>query len=150
MATLIDEVVSRIRSVAGGPFGDDGSDDGCKVFSDFAPAVDLPYAIVYEVGEGYRFMSRGPAGIPYIADGRLHVDIYADDREQARQLGALVFLALDDCEKLLNPAEGPVFMIRAASAHFTPYAEVGPGGSATVFLRNLNIHYEQQRIIGNG
>lgn len=135
--------------MAGGAFGDDGTDAGCKVWGDFVPPESLPWGVVYEASESYSYMSRGPAGVPYLADGQIGMDIYADDRQRARDLGVAVAYALADSEAVLRPDEGRVTMIRVTRASFAPVSDVAPESGA-IFRRSLVIQYQQQRMIGNG
>lgn len=147
MPSLIDEIVRHVRETLAGPFGDDLTDAGCKVWGDLVPPESLPWGVLYEVGESYTFMTRaGEPGTPYLADGQINMDVFAADREQARTLGVQVAHALDDCESLLSPEEGPVMMLRVVRAAFVPVATVAPGSGA-IFQRSLTISYQQQRII---
>lgn len=147
--TFIEEVVRYLRGAAGSAFGDDGSDAGCKIFGDFAPQIDFPYAVVYEITEHLSFMTKAGGYISAIADGTLQCDVFAGDRQQVHQLGEAVANALDDSESRLSPLEGPVMMIRVMAAQTIPDAGQGPDGSALVFRRFLTIHYQQQRTLGN-
>lgn len=145
--TLVEAVAAILRTHVGAEFGDDGTDAGCKVFADFAAPVATPYAVVYEVGESYTYMTRVPSGTYYLADGQIQVDIFDSDRAHARRLGLLVVAALDDSESSLACEEGPVTMIRGGTARFVTYAEPGPEGVATVFRRSLTVSYQQERSI---
>lgn len=144
--TLIDEVVRVIRASVGADFGDGNTDATCKVYSDFAPPRDYPYAVVYELAESYDFMTRptdGPRA--YIANGTLQIDVYDGDRGGAKDLGVSVIAAISDNESSFDPDDGPVMALMPMGARFTPYTQPGPDGPAQGFVRSLTFSYQQQR-----
>lgn len=145
---LIDAVVALLRSDAGPPFGDDGTDAGCKFFADYAaPEVALPFAVVTEVGEAYRWYSPGPDGIKYLANGQLQVDIYASDRAESRRLGDFASFVVSRSDP--DPADGPVMSIQLSSARSIPVVGTGPD-TPTLYQRTLIFGYQQQRSLING
>lgn len=145
---LIDAVVALLRSDAGPPFGDDGTEAGCKFYADYAaPDVALPFAVVTEVGESYRFYSPGPDGIKYLANGQLQIDVYGSDRAEVRRLGDFVSFVVTRSDP--DPPDGPVMSIQLSSARSVPIVGAGVE-TATLYQRSLTIGYQQQRSLING
>lgn len=145
---LIDTVVALLRATAGPPFGDDGTDGGCKFYADYsAPDVALPFAVVTEVGEAYRWYSPAGESVPYLASGQLQVDVYAEDRAEARKLGDILSLALTRSDP--QPDDGPVLSIQLTSARSAPVVGTGPE-TPTLYQRSLTFGYQQQRSLANG
>lgn len=143
---LIDAAAEWLRqSACAAAFGDtwdpETGSGTMKFFADWAaPGAAEPYAVVQEIGESYEFMTARVGGErSYIATGRLQVAIYAPGRQQARDLGVSLCLALNDAP-LSWPGDRLMYL-RMAQASFVPMPQVGPG-TPSQFVRLLIFDYQ--------
>lgn len=146
--SLVDATLQFLRkSPCEGAFGD-SFDPGPppigiqKFFGDYAGEVDQPYLIIGEPNENKTFFTKGQGAIPFLADGILVVSIFAGDRGQARDLGQLVRVTLDDqsygWEGVAN-----IGYLRQTAAFFVPVPATAPGLPST-FNRVLTFQYQYQ------
>ncbi len=117
------------------------------VYSDFAPGVPEPYAVVVDPDESYSFESSGLADGGYptavITNGVLSVVFVASSKVEVRALVRLCARLLCDTVVELHPDDGPVLELRPTHSQSIPVADVGPG-VPTVFKRVLFVQYRQE------
>ena len=114
-----------------------------KFFGDYGSDPMQPYAVCQEIGETYEYMTPTAGDYrAYIATGQLTVAVYADARDQARELGIQVAFALDDAI-LTWPRCVNFMLLRLNSASFVPTPQTGPN-TPTVFLRMLTFDFQYQ------
>jgi len=144
-SNLVDAVLQELRlSACADLFGDtwDGGGGVQKFAADYAPAVEPPWLVVMEPGETYEYMSPDEGfHRPFIAEGVLQVSIFAEDRQQARELGDAVARALNDVP--LDWVGAQWRYLRLASAGYQPVGSTGPG-VPTLFNCVLSFSYAYQ------
>ncbi len=119
-----------------------------KFFFDWAGQPDEPYLTAIEAFESYEFNTRTPTGsVSYIATGQLQVLLYDSDRQVARSLGVLVFLALNDQTTAISWANAQLMNFRINRAEFASVTVTGPN-VPIAFNRILTFDYMYSTVIG--
>lgn len=139
---LVDAVIATLESnqQVTQAFGDTWNQSAqtgvAKFFGDVVDQVSLPWCQITEIGEQYDFMTAQAGNlISYLANGQMTFSIWAGTRFQARQLGVVVYKALNDA-RLQWPAQS-LMNFRMISASFVPVTDITPGmptGFNRVFL----------------
>ncbi len=129
---LIDAVIAQLESVpavttAFGDTWDQVTQTGvAKFYSDPVDQIDPPWCQITEIGETYEFMTRAQGGlVNFTSPGQMTFSIWAADRLQARQLGIVIYKALNDYP-LAWPGD-ELMTFRMTSSHFVPTQSTGPG-----------------------
>ncbi len=129
---LIDAVIAQLEATPAvtTAFGDtwnQATQTGIsKFFGDLVDQVSAPWCQITEIGEAYNFMTAQVGDlISYTSAGQMTFSIWAPDRLQARQLGFVVYKALNDSQ-LFWPAQGLMYF-RMSSSSFQPQTSTGPG-----------------------
>jgi hypothetical protein len=150
--TLADAIFSTLR---GNPqvvqaFGDTwnsaltleenaGAGNVSKFSADYAPQVQLPFLVEMETRETYQDMTHSPGQMAFIADGDFQLWVVASPRYQARELGDLLIMVLQNAP-IYWPGVHPMDC-RLKMAAFVPQQGIGPNVSS-VFQRVLTFGYE--------
>jgi hypothetical protein len=114
-----------------------------KFFADLVDQVPAPYCLIEEAGETYDFMTvGGPMGqlaTNFTSPGQMSFTIFAPSRSQARRLGFVVALALNDAP-LAWPA-GETMVFRMSRSWFMPMTQPSGPGVAVLFCRKFLFDY---------
>jgi hypothetical protein len=114
-----------------------------KFYADYAGQEPLPLAVEMELREVYQDMTHTPGQMAFIADGDFQLWVLASTRCQARQLGDLLIMVLQNAP-IMWPGVQPMDC-RLKGQAFVPRTNIGPAAGlsiASVFQRVLTFGYE--------
>lgn len=114
-----------------------------KFFADLVDQVPAPYCLIEEGGETYDFMTKsGPIGqleTAFTSPGQMSFRIFAPSRSQARQLGFVLAIALNDAP-LVWPA-GETMVFRMSRSWFMPMTQPSGPNVSVLFCRAFLFDY---------